>query len=479
MNKQRRAKKQKPWFWFIYALILTIIIGFSLWQNGHAGFINQAQPTATPGYQTSVTRLGDISLSISGTGYVVASQTIHLSFPISGKISEIKVQVGDQVKKGQVIAQLELDQLKQNVSDQALAVAKATKNLDDLRAQGQLNLASGEVELVAAQLRVENAKSNLHNSGDSRCAPSLTQEYYFQWVYASQAADIWEGYLTDPNTGYGYDYLIEKVTPLRKARDLAYMNYTFCQSYTEQEIQQSHANFDLAQAQLEEANASYQLLRANGGIDPQAEKIAKAALNNAQLQLIKAEEDLAGATMIAPVDGIVTAINGETGESSDTTTVVTLANTTNPKIAVYIDESDLVNIKIGCPAQVTFDSLSTQPLHGFITQVSPNLVSVQNVGMVQGLLDLDSMDQGLAKNITLGLKGTVEITCFEAKNVLIIPTQALYEPQTNIPFVYLLDSQGQPYRQEVEFGIKTAATVEILHGLQEGDRVVTTPITEP
>lgn len=479
MNGQRITRKSKGWFWTAFALSIAIAVGVGLWQTGYAGFNTSAQATTTPVYQTSTARRGAISLSISGTGNVVAAQTTNLSFSVAGKIVEMTVQVGDQVQKGQVIAQLELEQLEQNVSNQLLAVALAQKNWDDLQTQGSINLAEAYADLTSAQLKVEDAKTNLHNQGDSRCAPGLTQEYYFQWLYASKAADIWESYLADPNTGYGYDYLIEKVTPLRKARDQAYMNYQYCQSYTEQEIQQSHAALALAQAQLEKANTVYQVLQENGGVDPQSMKIAQAALDNAQLQLAKAREDLAGATIIAPVDGIVTAVNGKVGMIAGTNTMITLASQSDPQITVLVDETDLVNFAVGCPAQVTFDSLATQVFNGKIAQVSPVLATVQNVDMVQGQLVLDTTDHQSTDKLTIGLKGTVEITCSEAANTLIIPTQALYEPVGHPPFVYLLDSQGQPYQQEVEVGIKTAATVEILKGLTEGDQVVTTQINQP
>ncbi len=490
MNGQNETKKRRGWLLPVLALVLAAAVGLGVWQTTQASRLAEAEATATPTYQTSAARIGNVAITVTGTGTVVTSQTVNLGFSVQGEVAGLTVSVGDRVTKGQEIAHLvDTDELEQEVANQKLAVQVAEKNLEDLKAEGTLKLADAYASLTAAQTSLEEAQKNLHQKGDARCAPDLTQEYYFKWLHAKQAADIWEGRLDDPDTGYGRDFILENLIPLRKERDRAYENYTYCQGYTDLEIAESQAALDVAKAELQQAEDTYKTLQASSGIDTEAVAIAEAALKSAELQLVKAEEDLDGATLIAPIDGYVTYLNPEANDvsESDTTststtedarTFITIADLSNPLVKVYVDEADLQNFAVGCPANVNFDSLTTQTFTGVVTSVSPALVTVQSVGMVEGLVDLNKTDQVTAVDMYLGLTGNVEVTCYESKNVLVIPTLALYEPEGQSPYVYLLDAQGQPVRREVTIGLKTVGTVEITSGLQEGDQVVTTQISE-
>jgi HlyD family secretion protein len=138
----------------------------------------QQEPAA---YDTSVVRRGDIALSINGTGQVVTVQSVDLAFPVSGIVGELNVQVGDAVKQSEVLAVLaNLDELEQAVKNQELAAARAEQALADLLSQGEATLAQARAAQVSAQEAYEEAQKGLHRKGDARCAPSLTQEYYFR-----------------------------------------------------------------------------------------------------------------------------------------------------------------------------------------------------------------------------------------------------------------------------------------------------------
>jgi macrolide-specific efflux system membrane fusion protein len=67
---------------------------------------------------------------------------------------------------------------------------------------------------------------------------------------------------------------------------------------------------------------------------------------------------------------------------------------------------------------------------------------------------------------------SVEITCRQAKNALLVPLQALHEGPGEPAFVMVLNSQGQPEKRAVAVSLKTVASAAITSGLQEGEKVV-------
>lgn len=464
----------------LFVLVLLALVGIAGLGAGARWLIQGKSAQAAGGatvYQTTTVRRGDLSISISGTGNVVSTKTAELGFSVEGTIAALSVQVGDQVSKGQVLAVLDnLDELELEIKNQELAVAKAQKEVDDLsNAEG--NLAQAFSTLAAAQTATEDAQKNVHYKGDSRCAPSLTQEFYFQWLYAQQAVDRWEGYLSDPNTGYGESYILETLTALRKTRDKALVNYTYCRSYTDQEIADSQAALALAKANLEQATRAYEELKAAGGIDAGAIEIAKAGLKNFQLQLARARNNLSGATITAPMTGTVMEINGEAGQSTSTSVLITLANLTSLELQVTIDESDLANFGVGCPAQITFDSMADKIYTGVVSEISPSLVTSWDVTKVQGTVVFDA-ESTSGVVLLPGLAASVEVTCQQKEDVLIVASQALYEVEGQPAYVYVLNALGQPEKRDVEVGMQTVANAEILSGLEEGEEVLLSQVED-
>jgi HlyD family secretion protein len=481
--KQRQPQKGKSFLLLAIALVVVVGIGLFVWSKVQAGEITlgQATPTATgdaaSSYKTTTIRRSDLALTISGSGTVVTAQSVDLVFSVEGTVATLNVEAGDEVTQGQVLATLgDTATLKQTILDQQLAVQVAQKNLDDLQNNAAGALAQAKADQAAAEQAYAKALKNAHQEGDARCSKSKTQDYYFQYLYAQKAVDLWESYLDDPDTGYGRDFILEKLSPLRAKRDQVHINYTYCQGYTEQEILSSQADLQLTRAKLDKANAVYAKLQASAGIDTDAVEIAQATLENAKLQFAKAQTQLAGTVITAPMDGTVTSVNGKVGDEASTSTFITLSDLHQPQVQVNIDEIDLENFATGCAADVSFDSLPGETFPGVVTQVSPVLVTVNSASMVQGLIELQKQQTTSGNTLSVGLTASVEVTCKQAKDALIAPAQALYEPEGQPAYVYVLNDQGLPEKREVVVGLRTIASAEITSGLSEGEKIITSQI---
>ncbi len=138
-----------------------------------------------------------------------------------------------------------------------------------------------------------------------------------------------------------------------------------------------------------------------------------------------------------------------------------------------IDETDLQNFGAGCSAQVAFDTLPGKTFTGVVDMVAPTLATVNNVSEVQGQVTLNTLPSGSLMP-PLGTDATVNVTCKSAQNALLVPVQTLYQPAGQPAYVYVLNQQGQPEKRNVVVGIKSITEAEIISGLNQGDRVITT-----
>ena len=478
--------------WPLWALLLVLVgsgAAFTLIQP--AVFQRQAAATPAP-YQTSTVRRGSLALSASGTGSLTAGRSVDLSFPTAGVVAQLNVAVGDTVKTGQILAVLNgQTDLQLAVENARLAVLQAQSTLDSYQSGAEANLAQALADQASAQKALTSAQENLRSKGQPRCEANVTEGYYYAYLAAQREIKPWQAALDDGNTGYGRDYLLEKLRPLWARSAQAYANYTYCQGFTTAEISMSQANLAAAQAELASASAAYQKLQANHGIDPAVLALDQAALKSAQLQLAAAQNNLAGATLAASMDGTVTAINGAVGQTtgstaasssssqaSSSTPLITIADVANPQVQVNFDETDLKNLAAGCPAQVTFDSVPGKTFAGKLSQILPALVSSNNVNALRGLVSLTDYSGVSVQPLPLGASASVEVTCQQANNALQVPSAALHEQPGQPAFVYVLNQSGQPEKREVQVGLNTGAFAEIRSGLQEGERVITSPVQQ-
>lgn len=140
-------------FWIILVIILVVVIGgFYYWKGGQKA----------PEYVTAKVYKGDLKQTVSATGSIKAAEDISLNFKTTGKISDIKVKVGDEVKAGQELARLD-------AKDLAMQVQQAQANLDAARANlkkieegaspEDINVTKESVN--SAQVSYDNAVKNL------------------------------------------------------------------------------------------------------------------------------------------------------------------------------------------------------------------------------------------------------------------------------------------------------------------------------
>jgi HlyD family secretion protein len=453
--------------WFISIVIMMLLAGggaawYFFWGPGST----QANATAGSETYTTAVKRGDLSISASGSGKLVANQSVDLSFSTSGAVNKLNVKLGDLVKTGQELASLgSSNTLEANLASAELQVLNAQKTLTDLQQNASVSLAQAYSDLLTAQDTYDTALTNSQKVDTTRCSKEVTTRYKANLERATQNLENVKAYAEKP----GSDIYIAA----KKQYDTALANYTYCASHTSDEKTSAQSALGVAKTTLQEAQAKYDTLKAASGIDPDELAMDEAKLKEAQAKLAKAKDQLAGITLTSPIDGKVTYLAASTGEIVSTAKFITIADVSHPTIDISVDESDMSKLVVGSAVTVSFDALTNQSFSGKVTQLNPQMTQSGQYHVAKGLVQLDEDSVKVVSTLPLGISATVKIINQEAKNALLAPVMALKDLGDNTYGVMVKGGDGQIRLQVVTIGIQDSDYVEITSGLKEGDLVST------
>ncbi len=233
-------------------------------------------------------------------------------------------------------------------------------------------------------------------------------------------------------------------------------------------------------------------LYATGADTKQALDNAEYNYNTAVSQLSEAESDVAETVITAPMDGTVVGEPVSVGTMAvqgnyNPTVIMYIADTSKKQILAKVDETDIGQIRLGQEATFTVDTYTDKTFTARVTKISQtdtsntwntngtssttssSSSSSSSTGSViyyYVTLDVDDPDDDLL----IGMTARVDINTAEKENTLVVPIAAL---KTNDDGAYVLrvNKQGQTEPTPVTTGIYSDEFVEILSGLEAGDRV--------
>lgn len=457
--------------------------------------------TVTPTTQTVKVQRGNIVTQITGVGNLAFSQTEDLQFEIDGTVSDILVEAGDSVKKGQVLSRLdttawqdEINTLtsqattaQRTLTAKQRAVTTAAQNI--LVAQQGVQTANNtiitkELSLLQAKISVQNAQLALEQAEET-----TTDE--LQLEIKQLQLELAKGQY---NTA---------LTDLNNAKTFG--------------MQNALASVDDAKAKLEDA---------------------KLAVNDAQINLDEANQVLSDAKnaspeVVAPFDGLITKVNVAGGDEIKKGTVaVTIADPNKFEASVMVSELNILKIKVGGTATVSVEALASISIPATVSFIAPSATissSVVNYEVKVQLATLSSLSSNISgqppfggnmpappsnfsgkmpsgnsglpfgsgnfssaqmgqfqqrqqsltsslSSIKLyqGLTVTVSLITAQANNVLLVPTQAITSEIGKNTVQVMVN--GVAETREVQTGISNSSYAQITSGLNEGDEVVV-PLT--
>jgi HlyD family secretion protein len=441
----------KKWLIVAAAVILVAVLGFFGYQR-----LSVQQATAEePTLQTATVQTGDIVLSASGSGNLLPATEVDLSFRTSGTLLELSVEVGDTVEAGDVLALVDDTEAQSNVTQAELTLRQAERDLADLTAKvdaSDLSVAQDNLLIAQDALNtllaspdpadVEDARLSLEKAKNSLWSAQMSRDAA-QNSHARKLADI---------------QVFNAEIAVREAE----RNYEEVQAGpTEEEIATARVKVTTAQAALDDLLA---------GASPEDLEIAQLNVETARSKLTSAQTDLEGVVLKAPFAGVVTAVNAAVGETAvGESSIITLADMEKPLVRFWVEESDLSSVAVGNAVNIVFEALPDYTFPGEIIRVEPTLVTVSNMSAIQIWASIDLPDQPV--NLLSGMTADVEVIAGEARNVLLVPVEALRELSPGQYAVFVVKADGELELRPVEVGLQDYINAEIVSGLELGEVV--------
>ena len=229
------------------------------------------------------------------------------------------------------------------------------------------------------------------------------------------------------------------------------------------EVQNAENTFKQAQAQ---AQVLEQKLKGGRYSRPEVERV-KAQASEARATYEAAQELLDHSNITAPRDGVVSALPvRESAYVNQGDLIVGVADLRRIQVRAFVDEPDIGRLAKGQRVNITWDAIPGRVWQGTITRI-PTSVSLQGSRTVgQVTAGVDNSDLKLLPNVNVN----VTVITAEHPNALTVPREAVRQDKSGSRFVFRIDDD-ELKRVPVETAVSSLTRIEIVKGLNEGDRV--------
>jgi multidrug efflux pump subunit AcrA (membrane-fusion protein) len=395
--------------WIVVVAAIIVVISGGTWWRLHQSAQTQA---ADLGGSVAAVQRRDLVSTVAATGKVNAmvGAEVRVGSRVSGRVQRLYANIGDIVRTGQIIAELEKDDQRALLEQRRAELKIAEARLSSVEALGP-----GEIQKAEAALKDSQATAELANIDFGR------QKRLLEKALVAQ----------------------EVVDTARKEKEV------------------SEARVVSAAKELELTKQRY----------AEDLKSAKAQLEQATAALHAHEAVLTYYTIRAPISGIISSVSTQEGETVaaglNSPTFVTIIDLHKLQVDAFVDETDIGKIRVGQKATFTVDSFPDRDFRATVQAIYPKAVIMDNVVYYDVV---HRIDEPLRGDLRPEMTTNVIISLDARKNVLTVPLHAVSRDQGK--YVVFVLRGNQPVRQAVKVGWKDPEWMEIVDGLKEGDKVV-------
>jgi len=436
-------------------LIIFLLLGVAV-VTGYIALVSNVKMSleGIEGKREKIVR-GDLTLPINAVGEIRPSRRVEIKSEASGEVIEIARNAGDRVRAGELLIRLQKDDEQRNVD----------------RAQLDLDVALARTE--ESRLRFEQAKT-----ADLDAAQSVVDQYSQQVRLAEYRWNKMNGLSDDQRN--------------------------------EEEVLQAETTHKGLLAQLAAARADLERARLAIPRAEQTLKQAEATVASARTTLADAQKRLSKTDIVAPIDGIVSAMNTQIGEViqggkttlTGGTVLAVLLDMEKLVVRTEVDESDVGRVLAIAPEWarpgheqdqvmparledaaaawdqspvITVDTFRDQEFRGVIERIFPEPRSIG--GVVTYLIDVVISSEN--RDVLLpGMRADVRFTSDHVSNALLCPNEAIHEGPSGKLGVYIPKPGEDPQEHEVQFvpctfGLDNGNYSEVRAGVEEKMEVYT------
>ncbi len=498
---------------------------------------------ATPTSSGHVVDRGDIEITVIETGKIEAVQDVEVKSRVSGRIAKLYVQEGDRVEKGQLIAEIDPQeirlQLEQTTAQLRSAEAGAKRSLESVqltRKQMETALQQAEARYIQAKREYENqpaltdaslrqAKINLEQAqrdlallkNTTHPQQRVQAEADLQRTKAAAETDKanYERLVGLLQKGYVAQRDVDNARAQMEASQAAYRtaqeNYDRLASRQAIELRNAEQAVAAAQAAYDQAKARANLdknkeqayLDAKAAFEQAKEDLRRIKMEEASLAQARAQADqirsavadaqrqLSETKIVAPMSGVITRKLVEEGELvaalssfSGGTPIVQIAQLGALQVTLNINEIDVARLEVGMPATVEIDALPDETFAGSVTRIAPASDTSAATGQAGGgdAVVRYKVEVQLDKSdprIRPGMSAKCTIRVDERKNVVRVPIEYVGEDDEGYFVMVRKDGAKKAEKTRLKIGLRSSTWYEVLEGVSEGARLEKPPYTGP
>jgi HlyD family secretion protein len=362
---------------------------------------------------------------------------VQLGSQVSGVVKTLYVDFNSQVRKGQLLAEIDPQPFQERVN------------------QAQATLDSAKAAVIAAKATVQKAETDIRTA---------------QATAESQRALLAQALAGEREA---------KITADRQ-QQLAAKSIV-----SDDQFESAKAAYDVAVADREASDAQERVAETTIDEMLEARDAAAIQVTNAEAQVRQAQGaldsaklDLDHTRITSPIDGVVISRQVDAGQTVAASFAAPqmfqiAQDLTKMQVDADIDESEVARVHAGQVAQFTVDAMPTRTFQAVIRQVRKAATNIQNVITYDAVMDVPNPDLALLPGMTANIRIPVQVR----ENALRIPNGALrFRPANQKPAgptVYVLNSSGVPEPRKIQVGISDGLYTEVVSGdLREGEEVI-------
>jgi RND family efflux transporter MFP subunit len=462
---------------FLAATLAALVAGGLAFRS--LGTSAQAASQTASTLQTATVRRGSLSLTASGSGTLIVGRSVELGFGTPGTVMTLKVEPGDVVAAGDVLAeQADRQSLEAAAAQAKLDASTAEKALQTLKDQTPLAVAKAQLGLADAQDALAKAEAIWQGQqagyrGSSTTLKAAQAKLVVAEDNVNRAKGVYDSAPSSDEERKAQAYLNYAAAVQQYQSALASLNW-YQGHPTDTQAAQLDADVAIAKAQVVLAQLAVERLQ--DGVDPDELSAAEVRVSKAHNDFAQAQANLDSARLAAPFAGTVMDVRAVVGDSVNAA-FITLADLSLPTLDIYFDETDLDMVAAGNEVEVVIDALPDLTFTGHIVRVDPSLTQSQNTSLLHAVAVLDGDVPMDLSRTPVGLSAAVDVVAGRAENALLVPVEALRQIDTNTYAVFVVGADGSLTLRPVEVGLQDLTWAEILSGLEAGE-VVSTGLVE-
>jgi len=360
---------------------------------------------------------GDISAYITADGIVEEVEKAEVFFDTPLKVNKVMMEIGQKVKKGQQLMELDLDEL-----NSKLETLKINRNSQQI-----------SLDSKALDAEVDRAANNL----------KIAEKNY-----------------NDAKKAYEDNKILYEANAISKA-----------------ELDMSEKTFIDAESGLKNARLAYNTAVENRD---NSIKTGRDNLKVTDLQISDLEKKISQIReqCLSPIDGVVASIGVQEGAYTGTMqSAYKIINSDKLQVRAKVNEYDIKDVSVDQKVKLTGDAIDKETeIFGSVSNVSPVAVTNMTSSGYETVIEVLIRVDGAGDVLKPGLNVTCEIATIDRKDILLAPMDAITPDKDDNLMVFVVDKDTNVIRQrKVTVGINSDMQFEVLEGLEEGDIVVVDP----